>query len=228
MLIGIIFARGGSKGIPKKNIRMLGDMTLLERSIETLAGAEIVDKIYVSSDNDEILELAISSHVHPIVRPKALATDESPEFLSWKHAVDYIETDVGIGQFTFVSTPTTCPFRTEEDIKSVIATQRLHQNGISLGIVPAARNPHFNQMRKNIDGTLRVVMPLHGSGMRRQDFPIYWDVTTCAYCCDSNIIKSHSAIDKIPLYGAEVSEFCRFDLDTEEDWNIAEALQKGM
>lgn len=228
MLIGIIFARGGSKGIPKKNIRMLGNMTLLERSIKTLAGIQNVDKIYVSSDNEEILELAISNNVNPIARPNALATDESPEFLSWKHAVNHIEADIGIDQFRFLSTPTTCPFKSHDDIKSIIESQRLNQNGISLGIVPAARNPHFNQMLINSDGTLGVVMPLQISGARRQDFPAYWDVTTCAYCCDSNIIKRYSAIDQIPLYGAKVAEFCRFDLDTEEDWNIAEVLQKGM
>ena len=99
MLIGVVFARGGSKGIPKKNIRLLGKKTLLQRAIETLAEAEIADKIYVSSDNDEILELAISYNAFPIVRPKALATDDSPEFLSWKHAVNYIETDIDISQF---------------------------------------------------------------------------------------------------------------------------------
>lgn len=205
MLIGVVFARGGSKGIPRKNMRVLGKTTLLQRAIETLVQAEVADKIYVSSDNDEILELAISSNALPIVRPRALATDDSPEFLSWQHAVKYIETDVAIRQFTFVSTPTTCPFRTKEDIKSVIASQKSHQNGISLGIVPSARNPHFNQMRKNLDDTLTVVIPRAGNGMRRQDFPTYWDVTTCAYCCDSKIIKSHSTIDQIPLYGAKVA-----------------------
>ena len=150
------------------------------------------------------------------------------EFLSWKHAVDYIEADNKISQFTFVSTPTTCPFRTKEDIKTVIANQKTHLNGISLGIVPSARNPHFNQMRKNIDSTLTAIMPLPDSGTRRQDFPIYWDLTTCAYCCDSIIIKRHTALNQIPLYGAEVSEFCRFDLDTEEDWVIADTLQRGI
>ena len=228
MLIGVVFARGGSKGIPKKNIRVLGKKTLLQRAIETLAEAEIADRIYVSSDNDEILELAISNRALPIERPKALATDDSPEFLSWQHAVDYIENDINISQFTFVSAPTTCPFRTKEDIKSVIATQKLHQDGISLGIVPSARSPHFNQMRKNVDGTLTVLMPMSGNGVRRQDFPTYWDLTTCAYCCDSSVIKSYSAFDQIPLYGANVSEFCRFDLDTEEDWIIANTMQKGL
>ena len=214
--------------MPKKNIRKLGDITLLERAIKTLSRTELVDKIYVSSDDEKILDIAMSSSAVPIVRPRSLATDDSPEFLSWKHAVEYIESDNEINQFTFVSTPTTCPFRTREDIKSVIITQQKHPNGISLGIVPAARSPHFNQMRKNLDETLTPVIPIDTGGMRRQDFPTYWDVTTCAYCCDSNIIKNHSAIDQIPFYGTKVAEFCRFDLDTEEDWKIAQVLQKGI
>lgn len=85
-----IFARGGSKGLPRKNILSLGDKPLICHSIYTAQHVKHFEKVFVSTDDREIKEIALAAGAIVIDRPVELASDHSPEWLSWRHAIDWV------------------------------------------------------------------------------------------------------------------------------------------
>ena len=86
-----IFARGGSKGIKRKNLKLLNGKPLIYYSVEMAKKLEVVKKIFVCTEDKEIAKYANSLDVEIITRPKKLAQHNSPEFLSWKYAVNYCD-----------------------------------------------------------------------------------------------------------------------------------------
>jgi CMP-N-acetylneuraminic acid synthetase len=116
----VVFARGGSKGIPQKNLAILGGKTLLRRSIEHGLAAGF-STVFVSTDSEEIAEEAESAGgTVPFLRPSELASDESPEWHSWQHFSSFLA-DGYPGQFTHLLVlPTTAPLRSQEDLDAVL------------------------------------------------------------------------------------------------------------
>ena len=114
-----IFARGGSKGLPGKNIKPLAGKPLLQYSIDTALASPSIDKVFVSTDDADIAKVAIESGALLIERPDEFATDTSPEWLSWRHAIEWAKENHG--QFDgFVSLPATSPLRGVEDVEAAI------------------------------------------------------------------------------------------------------------
>ena len=90
-VIALIFARGGSKGVRRKNIKPLNKKPLILYTLELAKKSNLFDHIFVSTEDKEIADIALKSGVGVIKRPRNLASDTSPEFKSWKHAVKYLE-----------------------------------------------------------------------------------------------------------------------------------------
>jgi len=91
-IVAVIFARGGSKGLPGKNLRILGDKPLIAWSIEHAKAVRRIDRVIVSTDSTEIAQVALKYGAEvPFIRPSDLAQDDSPEWLSWKHALNFLE-----------------------------------------------------------------------------------------------------------------------------------------
>ena len=114
-----IFARGGSKNVPGKNIRNLGGKPLLAHSIMIAQNIDEISRIFVSTDDKDIAEVGIKYGAEIIERPAELAQDDSPEWLSWLHAIKWLEAK---GEFfdCFVSLPTTSPLRKKTDVVNCI------------------------------------------------------------------------------------------------------------
>ena len=90
-VIAFIFARGGSKGLPGKNVRPLAGKPLIAWSIEHARAVERIDRIIVSTDSHEIADVARQNGAEvPFMRPKDLSSDTSPEWLAWRHALNYL------------------------------------------------------------------------------------------------------------------------------------------
>jgi CMP-N-acetylneuraminic acid synthetase len=115
-VVAAIFARGGSKGVPRKNLRLINGSPLIAYAIRTALGVRAVSRVVVSTDDLEIAEVARSHGAEvPFMRPAELATDEASEWHAWQHAIKTLE--AASGQFDlFVSIPTVCPLRTSEDV----------------------------------------------------------------------------------------------------------------
>ena len=115
-----IFARGGSKGIPRKNLKLLGGKPLLAWSIEMGQSIPEAERVFVSTEDDEIAEVANVFGAEVIPRPAELAKDTSPEWLAWQHAIQSVQAKYGLFD-RFLSLPTTAPLRIEEDVRKCLA-----------------------------------------------------------------------------------------------------------
>ena len=114
-----IFARGGSKDVPGKNIRNLGGKPLLAHSIMIAQNIDEISRIFVSTEDQDIAEVGIKYGAEIIERPVELAQDDSPEWLSWLHAIKWLEAR-GESFDCFVSLPTTSPLRNKTDVVNCI------------------------------------------------------------------------------------------------------------
>jgi N,N'-diacetyl-8-epilegionaminate cytidylyltransferase len=114
LAIAFIHARGGSKRCPKKNIRKIAGMPLIAHTIRQAQRHPLIDKVVVSTDDQDIADIALYYGAALLMRPAHLCTDDAPEFDSWKYAVEHFEMDY------FVNLPCTCPLRSDEDISRTI------------------------------------------------------------------------------------------------------------
>ena len=116
--VAFIFARGGSKGLPGKNIRMFAGKPLIAWAIEHAHKAEGIGRVIVSTDSEEIAAVASQYGAEvPFMRPSHLAKDDSPEWLSWRHALEFIRNDEGSLPDAMVSVPVTAPLRQPVDVE---------------------------------------------------------------------------------------------------------------
>lgn len=225
--IAFIFARGGSKGLPGKNIRSFGGKPLIAWSIEHALAVERIERVIVSTDSEEIAAVARKYGAEvPFIRPPELAQDNSPEWLAWRHALAYILDQDGVMPEVMVSIPATAPLRFPLDIENCL--DRYEQGGLDvvITVADAHRSPYFNMVKTNADGTAGIVIPTQSAIVRRQDAPTVYDVTTIAYVARPDFILTHSAIFEGRVGVVHVPIERAIDIDTLLDFQIAECLLK--
>ena len=216
-----IFARGGSKDVPGKNIRNLGGKPLLAHSIMIAQNIDEISRIFVSTDNQDIAEVGIKYGAEIIERPMELAKDDSPEWLSWLHAIKWLEAR---GEFfdCFVSLPTTSPLRNKTDVVNCINLLD-KQTDIVVTISETSRSPYFNMVNKEED-YIKLLIEGEKSFSRRQDVPIAYDMTTVAYVAHSDFIKNNNKIFDGRVKAVLVPKERSVDIDDEIDFKMAQLL----
>lgn len=122
MLIAIIPARGGSKGLPGKNIKLLGGRPLIQWTVQAALGADCINRVIVTTDSQEIASAAreVGAEV-PFLRPSSLASDDASAVDVYLHVIDWLESD-GVDVTKFMVLLPTVPFRTAEDIDAAYDT----------------------------------------------------------------------------------------------------------
>ena len=215
------FARGGSKGLPNKNILPLLGSPLISRAVDISKQSGVIDKCFVSTDCQIIADLAASSGAEIIMRPSELATDTAKEFDAWKHAVSWVVSKYGMFD-KFVSLPCTAPLRSTEDILNCINALNDEVN-IVLTMSPASRSPWFNMVKSNSTGLLEKV--IHSPSItRRQDAPTCYDLTTVAYVSTPSYVLNSSSIWDGNVAGVIVPKERAIDIDDYYDFACAETL----
>ena len=217
-----IFARGGSKGVPGKNIKKISGKPLIAYSIEIAKEIESIEKIFVSTEDDNIAAIAREYGTKVIDRPPQLALDDSPEWLAWQHGVNWVR-EKGDKFDIFLSLPTTSPMRNKYDIQKVL--EKLDsQTDVVLTMTPASRSPWFNMVTINRDGYASLVKQNKNKIQRRQDAPPAYDLTTVAYATRPQFILSHGSVFDGRVRAVEIPRERAFDIDTELDWDIVEYM----
>ncbi len=221
-----VFARGGSKGLPGKNLKVLGGLPLVAHSIRV--GLEIpgVGGVLCSTDSEEIRTVAEQEGATaPFLRPAELADDESPEWLSWKHLARHLIEAGASPEDLLVSLPATAPLRTVADVESAIAKHRTSGADVVVSYTPAARSPWFNMVTEGTDGFLRTVIETDGDGVsRRQDAPKVFDLATVVYVTTLGFVLGADSLFEGKVAGVEVPAERAIDIDTQLDFDIAEYL----
>lgn len=222
-ILALIPARGGSKRIPRKNLRPLGGRPLIVWSIEAVSGMPEVCDILVSTDDSAIAEASRpGGAIVPWLRPANLATDTASVIDVCVHALDWYEEVKGAVDGLMLLQPTS-PFRSRDSVRRGIELFRERGRQTVVGVSPAHSHPMWCF---EIDGTaLRPFIPGHGAQLRSQDLPPAYVLNGSFYLIEpSELRRSRS------FHGSAVAPLIidrpveSIDLDTEWDWSVAEAL----
>jgi CMP-N-acetylneuraminic acid synthetase len=225
-VIGFIFARGGSKGVPRKNIRPIAGKPLIAWAIECGLKSQSVDRVVVSTDDAEIAETAEHYGAEiPFMRPAELAGDRSPEWPAWRHAIEAIREHPDFGPFEiFASIPTTSPLRQAQDLDQCIEALRDSQADVVITVKEAARNPYFNQVVLEDDNRAGLVIPPPQGVHFRQTAPRVYDMTTVAYAAKPDYVMEAEGMFQGEVRAVLIPEERALDIDSELDFQIAEFL----
>lgn len=218
-----VFARGGSKGLPGKNIRKLAGKPLIHYSIEVAKQCPSIDEVFVSTDDSGIAKIARQAGAIVIERPAELASDTSPEWLSWRHGIEWVERHYGKFQY-FVSLPATSPLRNVSDVEGAIAKLESSSTDICISVTPASRSPYFNMIKILADETCELVINPEGIVTRRQDAPDVFDITTVVYIAKPEFIKNKENLFSGTVTSVVVPKDRAVDIDDIYDFLLAEAI----
>lgn len=218
-----ICARGGSKGVPGKNIRMLGGKPLIAHSVERALETGLFAIVAVSSDDDAILAAGAAAGAQlSIKRPDELATDESGKVPAIVHALLAVEAHLGRQVEILVDLATTAPLRWASDIADAVALMEA-SGATSVITGSAARaSPYFSMVERAPDGTVHVSKRADPPYLRRQDAPEVFEMNGSIYVwrrdpfvAAPNVFYPDTRLLEMP---AERS----VDIDTEFDFRVAE------
>jgi len=175
--IATICARGGSKGLPRKNVMPFAGKPLIAHSIEQALACPLIEGVYVSTDDDEIAEVALKFGAQvPYRRPAELATDQSAKIPAIEHLVAHLERQ-GEGIGTVVDLQPTSPLRSQEDLAAAI---RLGSDAeLVVSVTEPSHNPYYSLVEVQDDGTLRVSKT--AQIVRRQDMPVVYGLNGSIY-----------------------------------------------
>jgi len=222
--VAFVFARGGSKGLPGKNICNFGGKPLIAWSIECALSVKAIDQVIVSTDSQEIAEISRQYGAEvPFMRPQELATDESPEWLSWRHALEYMRHSSGSLPEVMVSLPATSPLRAVSDVESCLDKFSKGACDVVVTVTEAHRNPYFNMVKEKSDGTVALVIE-DFQVSRRQDAPIIRDLATVCYVANPGFVLSHNSIFEGRVKAVNVPKERAIDIDSLLDFEIAEFI----
>ena len=220
-----IFARGGSKGLPDKNILEIGGVPLIAWSIKHAKSCSSIERVIVSTDSEKIKEIALEYGADvPFMRPAELATDTASELDAWRHAIKELERIDGRCPEIIISLPATSPLRIPSDIDR--ALERYHEGDVDvvIGVTDAHRNPYFNMVNFDGNNQVHIVGNRNGVIERRQDAPEVFDITTVVYVANSDYILKNKSLFLGRVGAIEIPQERSIDIDTKHDFEIAKYL----
>jgi CMP-N,N'-diacetyllegionaminic acid synthase len=220
-----ICARGGSKGVPGKNVRELGGIPLIAHSIKQAKEAGLFKAIAVSSDCDEILAVSKKYGADiTIKRPAELASDSAAKIPVIRHCFVEVQKELE-EEFDFlVDLDATSPLRTSEDIKSAVELiYKSHETSNVFSVCPSRRSPYFNMVEER-EGKISLIKELPQGVSRRQDSPNTYYMNASIYVWKRETILNE---DKLFLEGTKVyvmPEYRSFDIDHPFDFLLVDLI----
>ena len=221
----IIPARGGSKGIPHKNIKPLNGKPLIYYSIDTARAITADENICVSTDDMEIKSVVEACGLKvPFLRPDELSTDTAGTYEVLLHALNFYENQ-GKHFKSVLLLQTTSPFRTAEQVKEALALFDQSDTDMVVSVKECLANPYYTVFEEDKEGYLHVCKG-DGNIFRRQDVPKVYEYNGAIYIMNADELKRthmHKMQHRIKYVMDAKSSF---DLDTMEDWHMAEMMLK--
>jgi CMP-N-acetylneuraminic acid synthetase len=227
-VLGVITARGGSKGIPGKNLKLLAGRPLIAYSIDAAQRSGVFDRLVLSTDDPVIADTARASGCEvPFMRPAELALDSTPHLPVMIHAVAWLRDREDYRCDAVMVLQPTSPFRTPDDIRN--AVRLLESSGADSVVGVSEVPPHFNPMRilTADDGGVATLFvsgePVRRRPVRRQDLPKVWAINEAIY-----VFRTPLLFDAEPsLYGDCTVVYVMpaergLAIDDARDWDAAE------
>ena len=220
----IIPARGGSKGIPEKNFKLLGGIPLINYTIDIVRKiADDID-ICVSTDSQAIIDIVRAKGLNvPFKRPDYLATDTASSYDVIMHAIRYYES-LGRSYDSLVLLQPTSPFRKEEFIRNILKEYN-EEIDMVVSVKECHENPYFSIFEENVQGFL--VKSKEGSFIRRQDIPKAFVYNGSIYLINIESLKKGPINQFKRVRKYLMDDYFSLDIDTPLDWFMAECLLKS-
>lgn len=223
-----ICARGGSKGVPKKNIRPLLGKPLIAYTIELALECPQISRAAVSTDSAEIAEIAKGFGAEvPYIRPAHLATDEASKLPAIQHLVRHYIDNVKFVPDYVVDLDPTSPLRTMEDVKQCID---LIMNDPECDSVitgyKSNKNPYFNMVELDRNGFASLSKKPDGKILRRQDAPVVYSMNASVYVWKTDILFQRDDIISGRTKFIEMPDDRSIDIDSEIDFKLVELIMR--
>ena len=207
-----IFARGGSKEIKNKNIIKIKGKPLIEYSIRFAKNLKIKN-IFISTNSSKIKKIAKKNKTNVIDRPEKLASDISPEILSWKHAIKWYEKIYKKKIDNFISLPVTSPLRKKIDFKNAYNLFIKSGSDMVISIYKPNHFPSFNIVKKDKGNIIKIYDSLNNVS-RRQSVNNVYNIATCFYIAKRDYVMRTKYLFSGKISGYIVDEKSAFDLDS--------------
>lgn len=224
-MLAIIPARGGSKGIIGKNSRLLAGKPLIAHTILAAVDANRVDKIIVSTDSEEIAEIAVKHGAEvPFLRPASISQDDSPILETYNYVLDRFKADFGEAYDSFVALQPTSPFRNSYDIDSAID---LFLDNSTSSVISFTQEAHPIEWNRIVDNNLKFKDIGFDRIDNRQKYEKTYRFNGAVYVYKTELVKARAMYtDKSLAY--IMPEERSLDIDTETDFLYAEFLMERM
>jgi CMP-N-acetylneuraminic acid synthetase len=217
--VGTICARGGSVGVPRKNVRLLHGKPLIAWTIEQALAAPSIDEVFVSTDDDEIAEIASQyGATVPYRRPPELATSAAAKVPVIIHLLEHLEKS-GMEIERVVDLDPTSPLRTVDDIENAVALLD-DTTDVVITAYPSDKNPYFNMVERKDDGNVGLVVP--SGAVSRQSAPQVFAMNASIYVWHRNTVDKGLWGGRTRLY--EMPRERSIDIDGEIDFKLVELL----
>jgi N-acylneuraminate cytidylyltransferase len=218
--VALIPARGGSKGVPGKNKRIVGGKPLIGYTLDAARASASLDRIVVSTDDSDVAEIARAAGVEVVLRPAEIAADESPVIDAVLHALRELRIDE---PSALVLLQPTSPLREARDIDAAIGL--FEATGTPVCSVCRVGDAHPARMYRLEDGVMRPLMP-ELSTMRRQDLPPLFHRNGALYIVGPAQLRAGEIICD-PMVPYEMDAERSVNIDAELDLIVLEALLRG-
>jgi N-acylneuraminate cytidylyltransferase len=218
----VIPARGGSKGIPNKNIKLLAGKPLIHYSIEIAQQIVPNNQIIVSTDSEAIKKISEQKGVKiENLRPENLASDIATTYDVLLHEINSVE-KTGWKPKVLILLQPTSPFRKLDHVKGGIEKFKEGRIDLLVGVNKTSSNPYYTLYEENESGFLE--QSKKSNFKRRQDCPTVWEINGALYIVNIEVLKQQSLSEIERRKGYEMDEYSSIDLDTPLDWIIAESV----
>ncbi len=232
-ILCVIGARGGSQGVPGKNIRPLLGQPVVAWAIRKALDVPGIGRVVVSTDSDKIAEVARAAGAEvPFMRPAALASSDAGKFQVWQHALHACEQQDGVAYDLYVDIDCTNPLIEVGDIEGALRQFRqLRHDGRNPDAVftvsEARRNPYFNLVEPDTEGVLKMSKSLgDGTVLARQRAPVVFEHVAGTYVLATRYLRSANHLLDGRAFGYQIPPERAFDIDSELDFSIIEFLLK--
>lgn len=222
-MLAIIPARGGSKGLPQKNIKKLNGVPLIAYTIKAAHKANCISRIILTTDSEEIAKLAVEYGAEaPFLRPKSLAGDNSLVFDAFKHAIDWLLENEGLEVEAFAALNPTSPFRTAEDIDNAV---HLFKKKRANSVISFTKQNHPIEWSRYIDRNKQFHRIVSEEINNRQEYKESYRFNGAVYVYKTQLIKQRLMYTN-NSYAYIMPKDRSIDIDTIEDFEYAEYLLK--
>lgn len=219
-VLAVVPARGGSKGLPRKNLRTVAGRSLVALAVDAARGSRFVDEVVVSSDDDDILAEAARAGAGQVRRPAELALDDTPGVAPLLHVADQ-RPDCGV----LVLLQPTSPLRRAEDVDGCLALMEQHGAPACIAVARQKHHPIWLFLR-GADGGLAPVLDVSDRPDRRQAVPPVYAPNGAVYCARRDWLLAGRSLVTPETLGYVMPPERSVDVDTELDLQLAECLHR--